>query len=126
MSHRTGDLLGGRYRLDDRIAVGGMGEVWKATDTLLRRPIAVKTLRRDRAGEEQFRTRFQQEARAMAALHDPGIADVYDFGEEPGDDSYLVMARVNGQSLERRIAEHGRLSVAETMSIVAQVAHALQ
>jgi len=58
----------------------------------------------------------------MAALHHPGIVDVYDVGEEPGDDAYLVMARVNGQSLDRRIAEHGRLPVAETMSIVAQVA----
>lgn len=126
MPHNAGDLLGGRYRLDDRIAAGGMGEVWRATDTVLRRGVALKTLRADRAVDPQFRSRFQHEARAMAALHHPGIADVYDFGQEPGNDAYLVMARVSGQPLDRRIAERGRLTVAETMSIVAQVGRALQ
>jgi serine/threonine-protein kinase len=103
-----------------------MGEVWLATDTVLRRVVAVKTLHADRAVDPQFRSRFQHEARAMAALHHPGIADVYDFGPELGDDTYLVMAYVNGQSLERRIAERGRLDAAGTMSIVAQVGRALQ
>ncbi|MCU7729432.1 serine/threonine protein kinase [Actinoplanes sp. KI2] len=126
MSHRTGDLLGGRYRLDDQIAVGGMGEVWRATDTVLRRAIAVKTLREDRATDPQFRIRFQHEARAMAALHHPGIADVYDFGEQPSDETYLVMADIEGQPLNERIAERGRLTVSDAMSIVAQVARALQ
>jgi serine/threonine protein kinase len=126
MSHHTGDLLGGRYRLDDRIATGGMGEVWRATDTVLRRAIAVKTLRDDRATDPQFRIRFQHEARAMAALHHPGIADVYDFGREPGDETYLVMAQISGQPLNERIAGRSRLTVTDTMSIVAQVARALQ
>jgi len=126
MSHYAGDMLGGRYRLEDRIAVGGMGEVWRATDTVLRRAIALKTLRADRAVDPQFRSRFQHEARAMAALHHPGIADVYDFGQEPGDEAYLVMARINGQPLNERIAARGRLTAADTMSIVGQVAHALQ
>lgn len=126
MPHNPGDLLGGRYRLDDRIAAGGMGEVWRATDTVLRRGVALKTLRADRAVDPQFRSRFQHEARAMAVLHHPGIADVYDFGQEPGNDAYLVMSHVSGQPLDRRIAERGRLTVAETMSIVAQVGRALQ
>jgi serine/threonine-protein kinase len=126
MPHNLGDLLGGRYRLDDRIASGGMGEVWRATDTVLRRTVAIKTLHADRAVDPQFRSRFQHEARAMAALHHSGIADVYDFGQEAGNDAYLVMAYVSGQSLDRRIAERGRLGAAETMSIVAQAGHALQ
>jgi serine/threonine-protein kinase len=77
MPHHTGELLGGRYRLDDRIASGGMGEVWQATDTLLGRAVAVKTLLADRLFDPQMNRRFRHEALAMAALHHPGIVDVY-------------------------------------------------
>jgi eukaryotic-like serine/threonine-protein kinase len=120
-----GEILGDRYRLDDRIAAGGMGEVWQATDTVLGRDVAVKTLHAGRAGDPGFQTRFRHEARAMAVLHHPGVADVYDYGQS-GPDAYIVMARVNGQALNERIAERGRLSAAETMSIVAQAGRALE
>ncbi|MDY7089648.1 MAG: serine/threonine-protein kinase [Actinomycetota bacterium] len=125
MSHRTGETLDNRYQLGHRIASGGMGEVWQGVDLRLNRTVAVKTLRDDRAGDPQFHRRFQHEARAMAMLHHPGIADVYDFGREPGN-PYLVMAYVPGQPLDQRIAARERLTVGETMSIVAQVARALQ
>src|SRR5690349_1064473 len=122
-----GEMLGDRYRLDDRIAAGGMGEVWKATDTVLGRDVAVKTLHAGRAGDAGFQTRFRHEARAMAVLHHPGVADVYDYGQtSDGADAYIVMARVDGEALNQRIAERGRLTAAETMSIVAQAGHALE
>ena len=122
-----GELIGDRYRLDDRIAAGGMGEVWRATDTVLGRDVAVKTLHADRAADPGFQERFRHEARSMAALHHPGVADVYDFGETPdGTDAYIVMARIDGQPLTERIAERGRLTAAETMSVVAQAARALE
>jgi serine/threonine-protein kinase len=120
----SGALLGDRYRLDAPIAAGGMGDVWHATDTVLGREVAVKMLHAGRAVDPLFQNRFLHEARVMAALHHPGVADVYDFGQA-GPDAYLVMAYVHGQSLEDRIAEAGRLSPAETMSIVAQAARAL-
>src|SRR5690348_640316 len=120
-----GQMLGDRYRLDDRIAAGGMGEVWQATDTVLGRDVAVKTLHTDREGDPGFQMRFRHEARAMAVLHHPNVADVFDYGKS-GTDAYIVMARVAGEPLSRRIAERGRLTAAETMSVVAQAAHALE
>ena len=121
-----GEMIGGRYRLDDRIAAGGMGEVWRATDTVLGRDVAVKTLHAGQAGDPGFQERFRHEARAMAALHHPGIADVYDYGQTgDGADAYIVMARVAGRPLNELIAVRGRLGAAETMSIVAQAGRAL-
>jgi len=122
-----GEIVGGRYRLDERIAAGGMGEVWQATDTVLGRDVAVKTLHADRAGDPGFQERFRHEARSMAALHHPGVADVYDFGETgDGTDAYIVMARIEGEPLNGRIAAEGRLTPEETMSVVAQAARALE
>src|SRR3954469_20796686 len=121
-----GEILGDRCRLDDRIAAGGMGEVWKATDTVLGRDVAVKTLHTERADDPGFQTRFRHEARTMAALHHPGVADVYDYGQTgDGADAYIVMARVRGEPLNQLIAARGRLSPVETLSIVAQAARAL-
>ena len=71
----------GRYVRRDRIATGGMGEVWRAHDEVLHRDVAVKYLKREYADDEAFRARFLQEARAAASLHHPGIATVFDFGE---------------------------------------------
>src|SRR3954452_3719515 len=121
-----GEVLGDRYRLDDRIAAGGMGEVWQATDTVLGRDVAIKTLHAGRAGDPGFQSRFRHEARAMAVLHHPGVADVYDYGQTgDGADAYIVMARVRGEPLNQLIASRGHLSPVETLSIVAQAARAL-
>jgi serine/threonine-protein kinase len=103
-----------------------MGEVWRATDSLLGRGVAVKLLHTRRADDPGFQARFRHEARTMARLHHPGVADVYDYGETgKGDDAYIVMAHVDGQPLDRLIAETGRLDPDTTMSIVAQAARAL-
>jgi serine/threonine-protein kinase len=121
-------LLGGRYRLSGRIAVGGMGEVWRGTDKLLDRPVAVKLLSAAHAGDEAFRARFRAEARYAASLSHPGIAQVFDFGETsdlPSGGSYLVMELVPGEPLSALIARHGRLSASATLSIVGQSADAL-
>ncbi len=94
-----------RYRLDSRIATGGMGEVWRATDTMLGREVAVKVLKHEYADDPDFRARFATEAQHAAALHHPGVAQVYDVGEAPaGRDSpyprpFLVMELVDGEPL---------------------------
>jgi eukaryotic-like serine/threonine-protein kinase len=74
-----GWVVGSRYRLDDRIARGGMGEVWRATDVVLGRPVAVKLLRPGSAGHEENLARFRAEARHAGSLSHPGIAKVYDY-----------------------------------------------
>jgi len=123
-----GDILSDRYRVDLFLASGGMGEVWRATDIALDRVVAVKVLLPAVLTNPSFAVRFRAEARILAAFHHPNVVDVYDYGESTiggATVAYLVMAYVDGEPLSRRIASAGRLSVAETMSLVAQVAEAL-
>jgi serine/threonine protein kinase len=124
-----GEVLDDRYRLDHRLATGGMGDVWRATDTVLGRPVAVKVMLPALLTDPGFTARFQAEARMMATLRHPGVVQVYDYGRTTvasGDVVYLVMTYVDGEPLSRRLAAAGRLPVAETLRIVAQTADALQ
>ncbi len=119
-------LLAGRYRLTDRIAAGGMGEVWRGEDNLLNRAVAVKLLPTGRAGDEAFLARFRAEARYSASLSHPGIARVYDYGESAEfGGAYLVMELVNGEPLSAILARAGRLSADATLDVVSQAARAL-
>jgi tRNA A-37 threonylcarbamoyl transferase component Bud32 len=126
----SGHLLDNRYRLDERIATGGMGDVWRGTDVVLGRVVAVKVLRPAMLADPEFSARFYGEARMMAAFRHPGVVEVYDYASatDSTDNSqcaYLVMAYVEGEPLSTRLKEAGRLGVTETMSIVAQAADAL-
>ncbi|OJF15330.1 serine/threonine-protein kinase [Couchioplanes caeruleus] len=125
----SGSLLDNRYRLDERIATGGMGDVWRGTDVVLGRTIAVKVLRPAMLTDPEFAARFYGEARMMAAFRHPGVVEVYDYSAGDADDenrcAYLVMAFVDGEPLSARLKQQSRLGVAETMSIVAQAADAL-
>lgn len=123
-------MLSNRYRLEERIATGGMGHVWLGTDVLLRRKVAVKVVLPELVSDVEFITRFRAEARMVAGLRHPAIAQVHDYGEQAvvGDSrlDYLVMEYVEGASLTKRLKKAGRLGVTETTSIVAQAAEALQ
>jgi eukaryotic-like serine/threonine-protein kinase len=122
----TDYLLAGRYRLTDRIAAGGMGEVWRGEDVLLNRAVAVKLLPTGRAGDESFLARFRAEARYAASLSHPGIARVYDYGESPEfGGAYLIMELVQGEPLSAILARAGRLSPDATLDITGQAARAL-
>jgi serine/threonine-protein kinase len=122
-------LLSGRYRLDEPIATGGMGQVWRATDMALRRVVAVKVLHPSLLTDPGFDARFRAEARILAALTHPHVVSIYDYGHSQvagrASVAYLVMTYVHGQPLSQRIAAAGRLSVAETLSVVAQAGEAL-
>jgi eukaryotic-like serine/threonine-protein kinase len=120
-----GRLLQRRYRLDGRIAAGGMGEVWRATDLALGRSVAVKLLRPGYAANSEGLARFRAEARHAGSLSHPGIAQVYDYHEaDPPYPPYLVMELVDGPSLAR-LLENGPVGPARTMSLIAQAARAL-
>jgi serine/threonine protein kinase len=122
----TDYLLAGRYRLTDRIAAGGMGEVWRGEDVLLNRAVAVKLLPTGRAGDESFLARFRAEARYSASLSHPGIARVYDYGESSEfGGAYLIMELVRGDPLSAILARAGRLSPDATLDIIGQAARAL-
>ena len=123
MTHRRGELLGGRYELNERIAIGGMGEVWAATDTVLGRVVAVKVLRTENA--TALLERFREEARHTAALSHSGIARVHDYGED-GADAFLVMELVPGEPLSTVLARDGALPVTTALSYLAQTAEALR
>jgi serine/threonine protein kinase len=123
-----------RYRLDSRIATGGMGEVWRATDTSLGRPVAVKLLKHEYADDPTFRSRFEIEARHAASLQHPGIAAVFDVGESQAsgvaDGSgvprpYLVMELVDGQPLSALLRPGAGLDPAAVRDLLAQAGDAI-
>lgn len=124
MRPTTGITLGGRFQLTDRIAIGGMGEVWKARDQVLGRIVAIKILKEEYTGDPGFLNRFRAEARHTALLNHEGIANVFDYGEEGGS-AYLVMELVPGQPLSAIIERERILSPDRALSIVGQTATAL-
>ncbi|MET3175416.1 UNVERIFIED_ORG: serine/threonine protein kinase [Arthrobacter sp. UYCu721] len=124
MRPTTGITLGGRFQLTTRIAIGGMGEVWKAKDQVLGRIVAIKVLKEEYTGDPGFLQRFRAEARHTALLNHVGIANVFDYGEEEGS-AYLVMELVPGQPLSSIIEHEQVLSPDRTLSMIAQTARAL-
>jgi serine/threonine-protein kinase len=122
----AGSRIAERYRLERRIAVGGMGEVWEAEDVRLGRSVAVKVLRPELSGDPEFLHRFRVEARTVASLDHSGIAAVFDYGEDDGaHTAYLVMELVRGEPLSSLIAR-GPLEPEQTLRIMEQSARALQ
>lgn len=122
-------LLKGRYELGEVIGSGGNGAVHRAVDLRLGRPVAIKVLRTGTAQDEVARARMRSEAQTAGSLNHPGIARVYDF--EAGDSSseglaYIAMQLVDGWSLAQLLRAKGSLPPGEVMSVVAQVAEALQ
>ncbi|SDF96921.1 serine/threonine protein kinase [Blastococcus aurantiacus] len=123
-------LLGGRYELDTLLATGGQGQVWRARDTVLSRPVAVKVLRSEFTGDPTFIARFRAEAQHAALVVHRHIAALFDYGEL--DDAltgerlaFLVMELVEGESLADLLAREGRLPASRTLAILRQAADAL-
>jgi tRNA A-37 threonylcarbamoyl transferase component Bud32 len=118
-------LLAKRYRLDRRLAHGGMSEVWVATDTILDRQVAVKLLKESLADDPVVVERFRREAVAAAGLNHPYIVSIYDTVEDAGREA-VVMELVPGRSLRGLLDQSGRLGVDETLVIGRAMAAALE
>jgi len=116
--------LQNRYRLDERIASGGMGAVYTAHDERLGRKVAVKLLKDDLAHDVRFVERFRREARAVAALGHPNIANVFDYGEDD-DKPFIVMELAEGSDLARLLREEGAFQPERAADVAAQVCAAL-
>ncbi|WP_298122669.1 protein kinase domain-containing protein [uncultured Aurantimicrobium sp.] len=125
MRPTAGITFGGRYELQSRIAIGGMGEVWQATDLVIGRLVAIKILKDEYLGDPGFLERFRAEARHAALVNHEGIANVYDYGEEEGS-AYLVMELVPGEPLSAVIEREKTLSIDKVLDIIAQTSAALQ
>jgi serine/threonine-protein kinase len=118
-------VLGGRYRLDHLVAAGGMAQVWEATDEVLARRVAVKILYPHLAADESFVTRFRREAVAAARLSHPSIVSIYDTCSSEAGEA-IVMELVNGSTLRELLDERKWLEPGQAVSIIADVADALE
>jgi len=117
--------LDGRYHVLERIAAGGMGEVFRAHDAVLAREVAVKVLHRSLSSDQGFVERFRREARAAATLNHPNIVAVYDWGAVDGI-YYMVMEYVRGRSVRELLNAGGRLAPAQAADILRQTLAALE
>lgn len=121
---RPGRLLAGRYRLDALLASGGMAQVWRGTDEVLRRQVAVKLLHAHLAGDATFVARFRQEAVAAARLAHANIVAIFDTVAENGIEA-IVMELVPGRTLRERLDDPEPLDPWQAAGVAAQVADAL-
>jgi beta-lactam-binding protein with PASTA domain len=116
----VGHLLDGRYRIESRIARGGMATVYVATDTRLDRTVALKIMHRELASDADFVRRFIGEAKSVARLSHPNVVGVFDQGSD-GEHLYLAMEYVPGRTLRDLLGERGRLPPAEALDLMVPV-----
>jgi serine/threonine-protein kinase len=124
MTTPVGTLLSDRYRLEARIGHGGMSTVYRAFDTVLERPVAIKLMHREIARDGDQLERFRREARSVAQLNHQHIVTVIDAGEDDGT-PYIVLEYVEGETLKDRIRRFGRLPIVEAIAYAIEIARAL-
>jgi tRNA A-37 threonylcarbamoyl transferase component Bud32 len=115
----------GAYRVLRKIGEGGMGSVWLAEHAMLGRRAAIKVLHSEYSNHAETVTRFFNEARAATAVGDPGIVQIFDFGQRSDGSAYIVMELLDGEPLDRRLARHGALGLPDALRIMRQVASTL-
>lgn len=119
-----GRVFNDRYRITERIGIGGMAEVYKAQDQTLGRMVAVKVMLPQYAADPDFAARFKQEAASAANLQSPFIVNVYDWGQDSGT-YYIVMEYVRGTDLKSAILQRGAINQRKVAEIGSQVCQAL-
>ncbi|WP_328955663.1 serine/threonine-protein kinase [Kitasatospora purpeofusca] len=127
LKSRRGQVLGGRYRLDEFLSPGGMGDIWKAYDETMERVVVVKFPQlhsADPKGREDVINRFAQEVVATARVEVAGAPHIFDYGHEDGH-PYLVMEYIRGLTLRDFMAEHGALGLGVVASVAVGICHVL-
>ena len=115
----------GPYEILSPLGSGGMAEVYRANDTKLGRDVAIKVLPEAFAHDPERLSRFEREAKMLAAQKHPNIATIHGL-EQSNDTSYLVMELVSGETLQQRVAREGRLPIDEALGTCRQIAEALE
>ncbi|MBK7864031.1 MAG: serine/threonine protein kinase [Archangiaceae bacterium] len=125
-SELLGKTLDGRYRLDSLLGYGGMGMVFRATQTTVGREVAVKTLNPSLAMAPQFFERFKREAEVASRLKHPNIVTIFDFGKSADGICYIAMELLEGESLRQMVKRQGPMSLRRAAASVEQIALGLQ
>lgn len=120
-----GLILDNRYKIISKIGVGGMADVFKGEDTLLGRPVAVKILHSNFAGDDDFGACFKREAQAAGKLSHPNIVSMYDVGFDQGY-HYIVMEYIEGETLKEYITRHERISIDNAVKFTIAIAEGLE
>ena len=123
---QVGRVIGERYRLDGRIGMGGMGAVYRAEHTLMKKTVAIKLLHGELGQVDEAVRRFEREAQSQSRLSHPNIIAVTDFGRAATGELFLVMEYIRGQALADVLLECKRLPVGRALFVVRQILHALQ
>lgn len=121
---KPGDSLANRYKVTGALGKGGMGEVYQAEDTSLKRQVAIKVLPLQHSLDEERLARFEREAKVLASLNHPKIAAIYGL-EEDGEKRFLVMELVEGETLAERI-NRGSMSIEDSLEVCKQIAEAVE
>ncbi|QRN93290.1 serine/threonine protein kinase [Archangium violaceum] len=120
-----GQVLDGRYKIEDVLGQGGMGMVFRATQTSVQRPVAVKTLNPSLAAAPQFFERFRREAEIASRLRHPNIITIYDFGRAQDGTCYYVMELLEGESLRELVKRDGPMSLRRAVDVIEQACRGL-
>src|SRR5690349_17324347 len=120
----TGEVVAGRYELEELVGSGGMSSVYRALDQLLERNVALKILHPHYGDDAEYVERFRREARAVAQLSHPNIVTVIDRGEDDGQ-QYIVFEYIDGESLKQLVARTGPLPTRRALELSVEIADAL-
>ena len=120
-----GEVIDGRYKLDEEVGEGGMGVVYAATHVMIGKRVAMKVLRRDHASDHEAISRFMREAQLASAIKHPNVVDLSDFGQLPDGRVYYVMELLQGRSLADRIDHDGPMQPARALEVATQIAKGL-
>jgi serine/threonine-protein kinase len=116
-----GEIIDGKYRIDSTLGEGGMGRVYGGVHLRIRRRVAIKVLKAMHADDEGIVIRFKREALAASAVHSPHVVEIFDVGQLKSGEHYIIMERLDGESLSQRLRHRGQLAPSEAFAMAAQL-----